>query len=386
MKLNNLYRVIESNKSLLAIKEIEFSDFNFKERYDIQEWIESNPSILGEELLIISKENSFFDNTRERPDLIALDKEGNIVIIELKRDDSGTNLEWQAIKYASYLSRFSLSDIINMTDWYYSKRSEKELSEADENYSESSIEQTFLEFIDEESLSNINNKQRIILVSHRFAREVTSAVNWLIDRHSIDIKCVQIIPFWDKDKQSYYIQSSTILPVSGIDDLLISAAKKQEKSYCGAGPVKKNDEITVFFFKIYENLKDELGSLLPDKKSRWAGVGNKYRYFNLWYTTRDFWDNWGFSYRIWLYNEHPKYSSSIVIRLEAGEDHLLAKGVTEESVNDFKNKLKIIQGFDYYENSNRFGIEKILLNNEKTILNDFTELVKTTKPLVDNLL
>ena len=56
MKNTNLFRVHVENKSLQAIKEINFTDFNFKERYDIQEWVEATPSILGEELLIISKE------------------------------------------------------------------------------------------------------------------------------------------------------------------------------------------------------------------------------------------------------------------------------------------------------------------------------------------
>ena len=121
MGSNNLYRIITDDKTLKSIKEIEFGDFDFKERYDIQEWVESNPQILGEELLIISKDLTFFDETKERPDLIAIDANGNIVIIELKRDDSGSNLEWQAIKYASYLSKFSLNDILNLYEKYLNR-------------------------------------------------------------------------------------------------------------------------------------------------------------------------------------------------------------------------------------------------------------------------
>jgi hypothetical protein len=377
MKTNNLFRIIEENKSLMAIKEIEFSEFNFKERYDIQEWVESYPSILGEELLIICKENSFFDNTRERPDLIALDKDGNVVVIELKRDDSGTNLEWQAIKYASYLSRFSLNDIINMTEKYYSKKNEE--------ISPESIKQLFQEFIDEDSLNDINKKQRIILVSHRFAKEVTSAVNWLIDKYEIDIKCVQLTPFFDKDKSSYYIQSSTILPVPGIEELLISAAQKQEKN-CGTGPVKKDDDITDFFMRLYEKLKDALGSSLPDKKSRWAGVGDNYRYFNLWYLNKEIWDNWGLSYRIWLYRNHNEYKSNIVIRLEGNYKYLLSKGLTEGSLESIKNNMKKLNdsGYKYYEKNVCFGIEKVITNDENNIINEFKKLVLATKILIDS--
>ena len=374
MKTNNLFRIIEENKSLMSIKEIEFSDFKFKERYDIQEWVESYPAILGEDLLIISKENSFFDDTRERPDLIALDKNGSIVVIELKRDDSGTNLEWQAIKYASYLSRFSLNDIINMTEKYYSRIGNEK--------SDDDIKQMFQEFIDEDNLNDINKLQRLILVSHRFAKEVTSAVNWLIDKYEIDIKCVQLIPFYDKDKLAYYIQSSTILPVPGIEELLISAAQKNQKEI-GFGPVKKDDDITDFFLKIYDRLKDELGSLLPDKKSRWAGVGKNFRYFNLWYTYNEVWDNWGLSYRIWLYENHQEYKSNVVIRLECNSKNLLSKGFTESSVENLKKTIQK-EGFKYYEKDICFGIEKVLKNEIEIILVEFKKMVIETKQCIDN--
>ncbi len=62
------------------------------------------PESLGEELLIIQKEFDGFDETRERLDLLALDKQGSLVVIENKLDDSGRDVVWQALKYASYCS------------------------------------------------------------------------------------------------------------------------------------------------------------------------------------------------------------------------------------------------------------------------------------------
>ena len=85
-----------------------------QERRDIQEWVADNPGILSEDLLIINKEFSGFDRTDERLDLLAVDKEGKLVIIELKRDDSGKDAHWQAIKYASYLHHAKKEDIIRM--------------------------------------------------------------------------------------------------------------------------------------------------------------------------------------------------------------------------------------------------------------------------------
>ncbi|MDR1755736.1 MAG: hypothetical protein LBR65_02090, partial [Culturomica sp.] len=80
------------DKSQNRIKEIEkktFSALGFKERKHLQEWLAHQPSAFGEELLIIQKEFDGFNDTNERLDLLALDREGNIVLIENKLDDTG---------------------------------------------------------------------------------------------------------------------------------------------------------------------------------------------------------------------------------------------------------------------------------------------------------
>lgn len=379
MNTNNLYRIITDNKTLKSIKEIEFSDFNFKERYDIQEWVESNPNILGENLLIISKDLTFFNDTKERPDLIAIDENGNIVIIELKRDDSGLNLEWQAIKYASYLSKFTVNDIFNLYEKYltkYNKDSEIEITLP-------SIKQKILEFIDEDTFDDINKKQRLILVSHRFAKEVTSAVNWLIEKYQMDIKCVQLIPFFDKDKESYYIQSNTILPVPGIDDLIITASEKIYDTIGSSGQIKKNDEITFFCNEIFETLKSDLGENLPEKKSRWAGVGNKFRYFHLWYLTNEYWDNWGMSYRIWIYQNHPEKNNNVGILFEFNKRHLLSNGLDESNLHELEIFIKEYaksNDFSYYERNIAQGIEKIVNYKQDEIIIALKELIQGTYP------
>jgi len=66
----------------------------FAERNHLQEWLANQPDALGEELLIIQKEFDGFEDTRERLDLLAIDKQGGLVIIENKLDDSGRDVMW----------------------------------------------------------------------------------------------------------------------------------------------------------------------------------------------------------------------------------------------------------------------------------------------------
>ena len=391
MSKSNLYRVHPESKILQSVKEVDFSDFGIKERFDLQEWIESTPEVLGEELLIIAKEKSYFEGTRERPDLIALDKAGNVIVIELKRDDSGQNTEWQAIKYASYWSKFKISNIIEVFADYLKRKGEIG-SESDEV----DASQKIAEFVDDGTLDNINVKQRILLVSHRFAKEVTSAVNWLIDKNTMSIKCIQLIPYYDSDKEAYYLQSNEILPVTGVEDIIITASGQTENAIRSIGPVRKDDEVTHFFESLREELLDRLGrGLRPDKHSRWAGVGGDFRYYHFWYSS-DIWDNWANSYKIWLYNKdytEKEFRGKFGIYLDMSKKHLLTRGYTEENIKNIIAFLKDINldGFEFEEEDDNISLGSYITNeqlSEKTkevIIERLETLIKSTKEYVSKL-
>ncbi|MFA6808734.1 MAG: hypothetical protein WCR27_07060, partial [Eubacteriales bacterium] len=57
----------------------------------------------------------------ERLDLLALDKDGNLVIIEVKRDYSGGDVDFQALKYCSYCSTLTPTDILEIYEEYLNK-------------------------------------------------------------------------------------------------------------------------------------------------------------------------------------------------------------------------------------------------------------------------
>lgn len=103
---------------MIELKAKRFSDLGFKEREHLQEWLADCPNALGEELLIIQKEFDGFDDTREQLDLLALDRNGNLFLIENKLDDSGRDVVWQSLKYASYCSALMKADIVRVFQAY----------------------------------------------------------------------------------------------------------------------------------------------------------------------------------------------------------------------------------------------------------------------------
>ena len=112
-----MYRLNKEENFLEEINETTFYENDLKERQHIEEWIRKNPEVMGEELLIIGHEYDDFENN-ERIDLLAIDKEGNLVVIEVKRDNSGNNVDFQVLKYVSYMSRRTSKEIVEIYNDY----------------------------------------------------------------------------------------------------------------------------------------------------------------------------------------------------------------------------------------------------------------------------
>lgn len=143
------------------------------ETYDLESWIASNPSIIGPGLVIIGRQVP----TKSGPlDLLAIDKSGNLVIIELKRDKLPREVMAQAMDYAS-----------DVADW-----SAEKISEVCLKYSTKSLDDVLNESFPEVSFENvnINETQRIILVGFSIESSLERMINWLSNNYSVNINAV----------------------------------------------------------------------------------------------------------------------------------------------------------------------------------------------------
>ncbi len=124
-----MYLIDKTTNRISKLEAQSFTELGFSERNHLQEWLANNPEALGEELLIIQKEFNGFNNTNERLDLLGIDKEGNLVIIENKLDDSGRDVTWQALKYASYCSTLKKEQIRRIYQEFLDKQGNNEDAE-----------------------------------------------------------------------------------------------------------------------------------------------------------------------------------------------------------------------------------------------------------------
>ena len=319
-----LFRVDPETRRSEHIEEVDFGRLGFRERRDIQEWVAANPTILGDGLLIIGKEFSGFDRTNERLDLLAVDYSGKLVVIELKRDDTGADAHWQAIKYASYFQRTTVEEIVSMAATYWGESTDGAVMR-------------LLQHLGSDDLHALNNNQRIVLVSHRFAPEVTSAVMWLNQKvpTEVMVTCVRLTPYHDTQTGSLYVQASTIVPVPDVEIVGVGSNAGLDAGTVGSSfgtklqetfARNRNDEVTRFFRTIDQLTVEGLpSSVKPDRSSRWGGAhGWGGRYYHFWYDRKP-WSNWGLSYQIDLHPQdgEGKWKAEVYLGYFDGMDHLV---------------------------------------------------------------
>lgn len=249
-----MFKIDRSSNRIAPLTDRSFSELGFREREHLQEWIVQQPDCLGEPLLIIQKEFSGFDGTAERPDVLALDREGQIVVIENKLDDSGRDVAWQALKYASYCWEMKTDQIVQIYQKY--------LDSQDGGDARVRIAE-FLEVADGiPLLLNKGASQRIILIAARFRREVTSTVLWLRN-FKLQIQCIKVTPRSLGD--DLFLSFDQIIPVRDTQELMIGLVDKAEEELEVTGHERQREQLFRAFW----------AQLLPEmrqRSTRFSGV------------------------------------------------------------------------------------------------------------------
>jgi RecB family endonuclease NucS len=198
---------------MIKLKAKSLESENIHERRDLQELIMQNPEAFFKEInepglffLPTMAEARISETSADRSDLLAVDTDGTIVVIELKRGKDKRQL-LQAIAYAGMLDR-------RQSQWF-----EGQLGR--EKYRELEL---FLD--DAEATEKLNYRQRIILVAEEYTEQVLVAANWL-KKFGVDLKCIELEMAIDETEEtkSHYISCRQIFPLREFEELLPARAR-----------------------------------------------------------------------------------------------------------------------------------------------------------------
>src|SRR4051794_35198007 len=195
-----IYEITQS--AIRKLGETTFSAAGVRERADLQRLLRSNIEVISPDTLVISEEFGDWEDSRRRIDLLGLDRDANLVVIELKRTEDGGHMELQAIRYAAMVSTLTFEKVVDVFSGYLRRIGKEDNARA-----------TILEFLGWEDPDEDVFAQdvRIVLASAEFSKELTTSFMWL-NEHGLDIRCVRMQPYDDGGRLLLDVQQVIPLP------------------------------------------------------------------------------------------------------------------------------------------------------------------------------
>jgi endonuclease NucS-like protein len=145
----------------------------------LEDWIEADPDIVDRDLLLIARQCPTDFGTYI--DLLGLTSQGDLVIIELKRDRTPRETVAQALEYAAWASRLSYSRIINVS--------------LPMHQSEDKLLAAFAERFDSSLPDTLNQDQKIILVAPQITDSVRVVIEYLAETYNVPVNGVSLSLF-----------------------------------------------------------------------------------------------------------------------------------------------------------------------------------------------
>jgi hypothetical protein len=225
-----MLKIDRSNQSLSKLATPSFADSSITERYDLQEFIKNSPDEffreIGEELFLIGTEITPSKNVADRIDLLAVDKNGQVVVVELKRGSNKLQM-LQVISYAGMISHWTAEDVQGLLN----QEQQDELSD----------------FIDCDS-DLINDTQRVILIAEGYDYALLAGAQWLSENYGVDIICCRVAMATDTSQQAEYLTCSVVYPARE----LFEEAKAR-----GRGPGRSRTNRWADWDTALENIENE---------------------------------------------------------------------------------------------------------------------------------
>jgi hypothetical protein len=138
----------------------------------LEDWIAGDSSLLGLELLIIGRQVT--TEYRGYIDLVAINRQGDIVVIELKKHKTPRNVVAQVLDYASWVKNIGYKEISAIASKYLGK----------------SLPSAFSEFFNESLPETLNTNHSMIIVASELDDSSERIVQYLADDHGLNINVI----------------------------------------------------------------------------------------------------------------------------------------------------------------------------------------------------
>jgi hypothetical protein len=185
----------------------------------LEDWLESNPDGIVEDGRILIIGRQVVTNFGGFIDLLGLDREGDVVVVELKRDRTPRDTIAQAIEYVSFAERLDTDQLEEILRTYLN----------DESLSLAEHHRKYFQLGSDEAVA-FNKDQRIVIVGHRVTPEIRQTATFLCSK-GLRVTCVEFT----------FFQANTGTRLFSQEIVVGTESKKPKQVSSGSLPVVTED-------------------------------------------------------------------------------------------------------------------------------------------------
>ena len=185
----------------------------------LEDWLENSPwALIQDELILwIDRQPSARDEDGTVfPDMLGVDADGNLVIVELKRDKAPREVIAQLLEYAAWANELSDEEIQQMAENYFEKRNESDRKQLQEVFKD------VFELTDTDEIPPLNRNLRLYVVASDIPTRVARVCRFLRTTQGMDINCINVSTFQTEESDEIIVSMETKV---GDEDIIVSKTK-----------------------------------------------------------------------------------------------------------------------------------------------------------------
>jgi hypothetical protein len=191
------------------LKKIELGGFDLEER--LEETLNADISMVNPNWMVIGRQVR--TSSDKYVDLLCIDRDGNLVVVELKRKAMEREIIAQVLDYGSWVNTLKEEDIARIFDAYRKKYFQAQAAV--------SIDRAFCSYFNlKEMPEELNESHELVIVGAEFSAPTERIVNYLAATHKVKINAVFFRVFKDGDRE--YIARVWLRDPTSIDTVEIA--------------------------------------------------------------------------------------------------------------------------------------------------------------------
>ena len=192
------------------LKEIRKAKLDLEER--IENWLEKDISIIANDLLVIGRQvETDFGGVI---DLLCLELDGDVIIVELKRDKTPREISAQTLDYASWVKDLSNDKITEIANKYLGEKGP--------------LENVFKKKFGNDLPETLNEHHSMLIVASEIDSSTERIIKYLSDSYGVGINAATFQYFHDENEKEFLARVFLIEPSQVERSTLIRTTSKRK--------------------------------------------------------------------------------------------------------------------------------------------------------------